>query len=284
MGRGGVLLEGVEHFYPEHSLGCGQAFRWDREKVTYTGIVQDKVIRLYSTDQTLFLENCTMEDYVGLWHHYFDFDRDYGAIKAVLSSDPIMAQAIGFGWGMRVLNQDPWETLISFILSANNNVKRIQLIIQRLSECLGRPIPFDGLVYYTFPSPQALSDAEEEVLRHCGCGYRAPYVLDAARRICSGALSLETLRHMSYEKAFKDIQQCMGVGPKVADCILLYGLGHTRAFPVDVWVKRVMEHFYCKGPAAPKSIKELADRQFGEYSGIAQQYLFYYAREKKVGK
>lgn len=281
---GGVLLEGVEHFYPEHSLSCGQAFRWEREHDMFSGIVQDKVVRIHYSDQTLFLENCTLEDYEEIWRHYFDFGRDYGAIKAVLSADPILAQAIDFGWGMRVLNQDPWETLISFILSANNNVRRIQWIIKGLSECFGRPIRFKDQLYYTFPSAQALSDAGEETLRRCGCGYRAPYVWDAARRVCSGALSLTTLRHVPYEKAFAEIQQCMGVGPKVADCILLYALGHTCAFPVDVWVKRVMEHFYLEGAAAPKCIKELAGRHFGAYSGIAQQYLFYYAREKKIGK
>ncbi len=281
---GGVLLTGVKDFYPDHVFDCGQAFRWEKDEKGYRGIVADKAVRIQYQSQTLLIENSTLEDYTQIWHSYFDFDRDYSCIKEMLEKDPVLKRAIHYGWGMRILNQDPWETLISFILSANNNIQRIRQIIKRLSIAYGKPVFFDGLEYHTFPTPQVLTSASDADLRLCGCGYRAPYIKETARMVKEGELPLSDLQHYPYGEAFARIQSCMGVGPKVADCILLFSLGQTTAFPVDVWVKRVMEHYYCSAPMSVKGIKDLAIDLFGAYGGLAQQYLFYYAREMKIGK
>ena len=281
-----VTISDTADFYPDHIFDCGQAFRWNRDGNGYIGIVRDKVIRVsyHDRDSTLTLENCSLDQYNRFWRHYFDLDRDYGQVKRKLSSDPVMKEAIRCGWGMRILNQDPWETLISFILSANNNISRIKGIIEKLSIKYGKEIHWEGNTYYTFPTPEALSRAEEEDLRACGCGYRGPYIKKTACMASEGLISTSELRNLSYEEAHKALLGCMGVGDKVADCILLYSMERPEAFPVDVWVKRVMEYYYIGRPVPVRQIRSLAAEKFGKLAGLAQQYLFYYAREQKIGK
>ena len=281
-----VSIHGVRDFYPEHIFDCGQAFRWKSSKDGYTGVVGDKVVRVEFSeeDQRLLLDPCTLEEYHSFWKHYFDFNRDYGQVKKFLSSDPIMKDAIDYGWGMRVLNQDPWEILISFILSANNNITRIKGIIEKLSVNLGQRILWEGNEYYTFPTPESLAFAEDALLKECGCGYRGKYIKKTAEMVVRGLISPYELKELYYEEAHKELTSCSGVGDKVADCILLYSMEKAEAFPVDVWVKRVMEYFYIGHPIPAKQIKEVAKERFGPYAGLAQQYLFYYAREKKIGK
>ena len=189
-----------------------------------------------------------------------------------------------YGWGMRILNQDPWETLISFIISANNNITRIKGIIERLSQKFGREICWEGKSYYTFPAPESLACASEEDLKACGCGYRGAYIKKTAAMVAEGLISPYKIRELSYEEGHKTLLSCMGVGDKVADCILLFSMEKPEAFPVDVWVKRVMEYFYIGSPVPIRQIKTIAAEKFGKYAGLAQQYLFYYAREKKIGK
>jgi N-glycosylase/DNA lyase len=281
-----VQINDVSDFSPDHTFECGQAFRWNRDSKGYVGIVKDKVIRVifHPAEKRLTLENCSMEEYNSFWKHYFDLDRDYGRIKKELSLDPVLKEAIGYGWGMRILNQDPWETLISFIISANNNIRRIKGIIEKLSMKYGREIPWNGNVYYTFPSPEALSRAEDEDLKACGCGYRGRYIKETAGMVRDGLIEPEGLKELSYEEAHKTLLGCMGVGDKVADCILLFSMEKTQAFPVDVWVKRVMEHYYFHRSVPIRQIKSLAAEKFGRHAGLAQQYLFYYAREQNLGK
>lgn len=281
-----VWIQDVTDFCPQHIFECGQAFRWNRDKRGYIGIVGDKVIRAdyHEEEQMLVLENCTLEDYHHVWKHYFDLDRDYGKLKKQLSSDEIMKDAVQYGRGIRVLNQDPWETLISFIISANNNLKRIQGIIEKLSIKYGREINWDGNCCHTFPTPGSLAFAREEDLKACGCGYRGSYIKKTARMVVDGLVLPYQLKHLPYEEAHKALLGCSGVGDKVADCILLYSMEKTEAFPVDVWMKRVMEYFYVGQPASAKQIKSIAAKRFGKVAGLAQQYLFYYAREKQIGK
>ncbi|HHT66576.1 MAG: DNA-3-methyladenine glycosylase family protein [Caldicoprobacterales bacterium] len=281
-----VWIQGVTDFCPQQVFECGQAFRWNRDTRGYIGIVGDKVIRAdyQGQKQMLVLENCTLEDYHNVWKHYFDLDRDYDKVKRQLSSDKIMKEAVEYGRGIRVLNQDPWETLISFILSANNNVKRIQGIIEKLSIKYGKEIIWDGKRYHTFPAPESLAFAREEDLRDCGCGYRGPYIKKTARLVVDGLLFPYQLKYLPYEEAHRALLGCSGVGDKVADCVLLYSMEKAEAFPVDVWVKRVMEHFYIGHPASVKQIKSIAAKRFGKAAGLAQQYLFYYARDKQIGK
>jgi N-glycosylase/DNA lyase len=281
-----ATVSNVSDFYPDHIFECGQAFRWNRDSRGYIGIVGNKAIRVvfHDKDNTLTLENCSLEEYSAFWKHYFDLDRDYGRIKKELSSDPVMKEAIQNGWGMRILNQDPWETLISFILSANNNIRRIKGIIENLSVRYGEEIHWGGSTFFTFPSPDALSRAEEEDLKACGCGYRGPYIKKTACMVRDGIIVPERLKDLSYEEAHKALLGCMGVGDKVADCILLFSMEKPEAFPVDVWVKRVMEHYYIQRPVPIRRIKSIAAEKFGRHAGLAQQYLFYYAREQKLGK
>lgn len=282
----GVWIYNVSDFSLQHIFECGQAFRWIQDKDGYTGIAGDKVIHASydEQEQALILDNCTLEDYCNNWKHYFDLNRDYGSIKEELSSDNVMKEAVRHGWGIRVLNQDPWETLISFIISANNNIKRIQGIIEKLSVKYGKKIYWKGKHYHTFPTPESLAYAREEDLKACGCGYRGPYIQKTARMVADGLISPYQLKELPYEEAHKALLRCSGVGDKVADCILLYSMEKTEAFPVDVWVKRVMEYFYAGQPTPAKQIKSIAKKKFGKYAGLAQQYLFYYAREKQIGK
>jgi len=283
-----VWIEGVKDFSLEHIFECGQAFRWnpDDDSGGYVGVVGNRVVRAdyYDKDHVLVLDNCTLEEFNTYWKHYFDLDRDYGKVKEELSSDNIMKQAVQYGWGIRVLNQDPWEILISFIISANNNIKRIKSIVEKLSGKYGKEICWQDRSYYTFPTPESLANTEEAELRECGCGYRAPYIQKTARMVADGLISPYQIKELPYQEAHKELLRCTGVGDKVADCILLYSMEKTEAFPVDVWVKRVMEYFYTDQEETAKKIKAIAKERFGKYAGLAQQYLFYYAREKQIGK
>jgi N-glycosylase/DNA lyase len=285
-----VRVYGVTDFCLEHIFECGQAFRWNRSQKGYTGIAAGKVINVdyMEEDQVLILKGCTTDEFNEFWKHYFDLTRDYSQIKMDLSSnDQIMEEAVRYGWGIRILNQDPWETLISFIISANNNITRIKGIIEKLSRKFGKQISGEGnegSPCYSFPSPLSLALADEEDLKACGCGYRGKYIKHTAGMVVNGLIDIYGLKNLSYEEAHRELVKCMGVGDKVADCILLFSMEKAEAFPVDVWVKRIMESLYI-GHTIPKGkIKTYAKKLFGPYAGLAQQYLFYYAREKKIGK
>lgn len=276
---GGILLKDVRDFYPLHIFECGQAFRWNWDGTGYVGVVGDKVVRVSYHNGNVLLENASIEDYSSFWRHYFDMDRDYGQVKAALSCDPILRKAIEYGWGIRILNQDPWETLISFIISANNNIARIKRIIENLAVKFGRKVIWCEREFYTFPSPVALTTASVDELMACGCGYRASYIKRTAEMVYNGEIQLEQISSLPYQHAYTALMACPGVGPKVADCVLLFSMGKTEAFPIDVWVKRVMQHFYPEHSGTNREVKEFVWKKFGYLAGFAQQYLFYYARE-----
>ncbi len=274
----GITIKNVPHFNPVHIFECGQAFRWNRDGEGYIGVVKNRVVRLSYYQDDVTIENTCMEDYEKLWKHYFDMNRDYGLIKDILSKDPVLKKAVDYGWGIRILNQEPWETLISFIISSNNNILRIKGIIQNLACRFGAPLVWQGNKFYSFPNSDALAQASIEELMACGCGYRASYIKRTAQMVYNGSINLPMLKHAPYDQAYTALLNCPGVGPKVADCILLFSMGKGEAFPVDVWIKRVMEHFYPNSSGTNKKIKEFALGKFGLLSGFAQQYLFYYAR------
>ena len=281
----GVLrIEGLKNFNPKHIFECGQAFRWYWDGQGYVGVVGDKVVRVLWERSTLTLENATYDDFNIVWLDYFDLNTDYGRIIEKLSRDPILVEAIRHGWGIRILNQDPWETLISFIISARNGIDRIKATVERISQKFGEKISWAGRDYYKFPSIDVLADADEDELRSCGCGYRGPYIKGTAQLIRSGEINLDALKYMDYEDAKEQLLACPGVGPKVADCILLFSLRKGQAFPVDVWIGRIMEELYSQEMKEFKDIREFAENRFGDIAGYAQQYLFYYAREKQIGK
>lgn len=269
--EGCAVVEGVRHFSLSEIVESGQCFRWERTGPDrYRGVAHGRVLTVSQKGaDTLVLHDTGEEEFHRLWRGYFDLGRDYGEVKGLLSSDPVMARAIGFSPGMRVLRQDPWETLCSFILSANNNIARIKGIVGRLCALLGDPLedgPGGGP--YTFPPPERLAGLTSDALAPLRCGYRARYLLDAARMVASGELALEPLGAIPVEEARARLRRVSGVGPKVAECVLLYGFARAECVPVDVWIGRALSRYYPGG--MPPEIAPVA--------GLAQQYLFHYMR------
>ena len=254
---------------PALADGRIQAMRWGfaPDGGGYTGVAFGRVLHVTQDGGSIMLHGVDRAAYEAVWADYFDLARDYEALSDAFCGDEALRTAYAFSRGIRILAQDPWETLCSFILSQNNNIPRIRKIIASLCERFGAPIA--GTPFYAFPTAERLAEAGMEGLAEIRCGFRAKYVADAAARVASGALDLEALRKQSYETAKAALMTVYGVGAKVADCVLLFSLGFYEAFPVDVWVKKVIAKYYGEG---------FDGRRFGAYAGVAQQYLFYYER------
>lgn len=279
-----VIVENVKDYNPVHVFECGQSFRWIRqEDGSYIGVASGRVIRVAYTEGALELYNTNLTDFKNIWFDYFDLGRDYTLIKEKIMKDDIMKSAVAFGYGIRLLKQDIWEALISFIISANNRIPRIMKTVAAISEVYGNEIEMDGQKYYSFPSTKELLGTTLEKLEECRGGFRCKYIMDAAQKIEDGTVKLDEIPLMQTDEARKYLRRINGVGPKVADCVLLFSGTKYDVFPTDVWVKRVMEELYFKREASFKEIQEFAADYFGEYAGFAQQYLFYYAREKRIG-
>ena len=260
----------------EASCRCGQCFRWrPGAGGCWQGIVQGRAVTAKTEGGQLFLAPARPEE-GEFWGDYFDLGRDYRALEARMAADARLRPALPAGHGIHIFHQEPFETLISFIISANNNIPRIQGIIERLCARWGEKIGPDA---YAFPAPQALASRRESELREIGAGYRAPFILGSARRILEG-FDLEHLRQATLEETRRALRTLPGVGPKVADCVALFGLGHMEAFPMDVWMKRAMRQLFFQGAAAPTE-KELRHvlSELGTEAGIIQQYIFHYARK-----
>lgn len=281
-----IIIENVEQLVPKHIFECGQCFRWNvQEDGSYTGVVQNKVINVKKEDKYVILSNTNEGDFRQIWYNYFDLDREYGSIKKKLAVDPVLSEAIKFGHGIRVLKQDPWEILISFIISANNRIPMIKKAIENLSERYGEYIgDYKGKKYYSFPSADKLDHISVDEIKSCGTGFRAKYIQNASIIVSSKQMDIYSLKNLSTEDARKELMTFAGVGPKVSDCIMLFSMDKDDAFPIDVWVKRVMEHFYFDEDTKLKYIQSYAQDKFGQYAGFAQQYLFYYARELGIGR
>lgn len=247
----------------DETLDCGQAFRWKKIpsdfECTYEGCFLNDSLKISQKGEGLFVfHNTSEEEFLGKWVDYFDFGTDYTEIKRILSEDEILCKACDFAKGIRLLRQNSWECLISFIISQNNNIPRIKGIIDRLCD------RYDG----SFPSCEELSHEDADSLAYLRSGFRAKYLDDAAKRTASGEIDLEAIRSMPIDEARDSLKKIKGVGPKVAECVLLFGMYRTEAFPIDVWMKRVMEKYYPEG--FPDFARNIA--------GIAQQYLFHYIR------
>lgn len=280
-----LVLEDIKDFNLQHTFECGQCFRWEREEDgSYTGIAYGKVVNLKINRDTLFIKNTNIDDFNNIWTTYFDLDRDYSTIKNRLSKDIILKQAVEFGWGIRILNQEIWECLISFIISSNNTIPRIKKIINNICEKYGQPIWFGGKVYYSFPRPQDLYNKTLKDLAFCRSGYRAKYILDGVQATVEKQVRLNSIKALDTLQARKELMKIKGVGPKVADCVLLFSGQKYDVFPTDVWIKRIIEYFYFDGKASIQDVRKFAHEKYGELAGFAQQYLFYYAREMKIGK
>ena len=250
-----------------HTLDCGQAFRWEEKgNGVWHGTAYGKHLELCKeADGTLVLFNTTEHDFESIWRKYFDLDRDYGAVNKKLSKNEILKSAAEYSFGIRILNQEPWETLCSFIISQNNNIPRIKGIISRLCAEFGDDA---GNGDFSFPSAEVIAEKTAEDLAVLRAGFRVKYILDAARRVASGEIDLKQISSMPIEQARTQLMKINGVGPKVAECALLYGFGRVEAFPVDVWVRRIMDELY------PEGLPECTDG----VQGIAQQYLFHWRR------
>ncbi|MBQ3137414.1 MAG: DNA-3-methyladenine glycosylase 2 family protein [Clostridia bacterium] len=264
-----IILKNIECFAVELSLFCGQAFRWVKnEDGSFTGTVKGKVLNIFQNENQIIFKNTTLEDFENIWSHYFDLERDYAAICKNFENDIHLKKAKDEYYGIRVLNQDSWEALCSFIISQNNNIPRISGIIKRLCENFGERIDGEN---YSFPSYERLKNVSVDELGILKAGFRAKYIADAVEKLCSGEISLEKIKEMPIEDARQELMKIKGVGAKVAECTLLYGFGRKEAFPVDVWVKRIMSELYPDGlPGCTKNVE-----------GIAQQYLFHWRRNLK---
>lgn len=274
----------VKDFDLDHIFDCGQCFRWRKQDDgSYTGIAEGRIVNMsLSADNLLTIKNIcgrsSGDDFDAIWKDYLDLDTDYGEIKKTLSSgDPVMKKAISGGEGIRILKQDLWEAIVDFIISQNNNIPRIKGCIENLSRLCGEPLAGDyteeicGLAPFDIPSPEKLASMTVEELAPVRLGYRAKYLIETGRQVCEKGLPND----------YEGLVQLCGVGPKVANCIALFGMGMTESFPIDVWVKRVMNVMYGFDEEDKKGMAEFAKKRYGKLSGYAQQYLFYYIREQK---
>jgi len=282
-----IILKDINSFNIEQILECGQCFRFYKiSEGHYLIIAKAKVLKILQTDEEVIFYPATIEDFKNLWISYFDLNRDYDIIKQRLAEkDQYLNKAIDYAPGIRILNQDPWECLISFIISQNKQIPHIKQVVNHISRRFGQYIDtMDNIDYFAFPTAEELSKAKEEDLRACKAGFRAPYILDACKKIKSGEIDLEKLKYLPYEEAKTTLLNIKGVGPKIADCVLLFAFGKWEAFPVDIWIKRIMESLYFNREISLNEIGHFAREQFGNYAGLAQQYLFYYGRQLKIGK
>ena len=283
----GVVIEDVTDFNPKHIFECGQCFRWKLEEDgSYTGVVKGKILNVDMKDNKVYLNNTTLEDFNTIWYNYFDLGRDYTQIKKELKSmDEYLDKACDFGYGIRILQQDGWEMLISFIISSNNRIPMIQRAIDNLSREYGQYIGnYKGKDYYSFPTPEELNKASQEDIRACQTGFRDKYIKSTCDNVILNNEDVCEYTNLSTDECIKSLLKFNGVGPKVADCIALFGMKKYDTFPVDVWVKRVMQEFYVEDDMSLPKIRKFAIDKFGDLSGFAQQYLFYYARELGIGR
>ena len=281
-----LKLKNVKSFNLKDIFECGQCFRWNENKdSSYTGIVKNNVIKIYQNNNNLIVKSYGEDNIEELFDFYFDMNTDYEKIKIKLSRiDSYMLESIKYGEGIRILNQDLWETIMSFIISANNNIPRIKGIIEKLSRTYGNEIIWNNEKYYSFPTVNQLSKATVEDFRKLGLGFRDIRMYETTKMILEKQIDLEKLHQEKDTNIVREeLLKLSGVGPKVADCILLFStLKRFDVFPIDVWVRRVMNELYIKNTdetkVSKKQILEIAQEKFGNLSGIAQQYLFYWRK------
>ena len=253
------------------TLDCGQAFRWVElarkgEDSLWEGAAFGRVLRLEQRGDRVWFY-CSPEELESTWRSYFDLDTDYGEKRKRLGAmSPALREAAAFAPGIRILRQEPWEALCSFIVSQNNHIPRIKGILQRLCDAFGEPIPGTG--WHAFPRPEVLAGKTAEDLAVLRAGFRAKYLVDAARKVASGQVDLDLVSQAPVEVGRQELQKIFGVGPKVAECALLYGFHKTECFPMDVWMKRAMATL----------LPGRDPKEFGKDAGLAQQYLFHYSR------
>ncbi len=279
-------IEDIKEFELSHIFECGQCFRWEKEDDgSYTGVIKSGVLNVRKENGKIIFHGIFDGSIKDIVNDYFDFDTDYKKIKDTLSKVDInLKKSIEYGYGIRILHQDLEETIISFIISANNNIPRIKGIINRMSKKCGKKIDFLGKEYYLFPEISELSKLSVKDLRELGLGFRDKRIYDTIRKILNKEIDLENLKKIDdTDLVREELLKLDGVGPKVADCIMLFSLKKYDVFPIDVWVRRVMNELYIKNEDETKvsknAIDKLSKEKFGALRGLAQQYLFYFRRE-----
>lgn len=281
------VINKIPTFKMKDIFECGQCFRWNKqEDSSYIGIFLNNVLHVSETEDKIIFKGISEGNIEEVVKQYFDLNRDYEKIQNELKKvDENMEKSINYGQGIRILNQDLWETIISFIISANNNIPRIKGIIERLSKKYGKAISYNNKIYYTFPTPEELKDVTVEDFRKLGLGFRDIRLYETTQSILNKKVDLEKLKQEeNFNKVRETLLTLSGVGPKVADCILLFStLKRFEAFPIDVWVRRVMNELYIheeeEKKVKQKQIEQIAYEKFGNLAGLAQQYLFYWKRE-----
>ncbi len=265
--NGKIKISPVRDLDLAQTLDCGQSFRWiQQHDGSFKGVAYGKSVTVRLENEDMYIENADKADFENIWYNYFDFMLDYGKIREEISAiHPVLREAARYAPGIRILRQEPYEALCTFIISQNNNIKRIKGIVQRLCENFGEKLS-DG--EFAFPTAEKMSKLTPDDLAPLRAGFRSRYLVDAAQKVYSGEVNLEKCRTCDYEQARGELMKITGVGVKVADCTLLFGLHRIEAFPVDVWMKRAMA----------KLFPGMTAEDFGEYAGIAQQYIFHYSR------
>ena len=274
----------VECFNLKYTLECGQCFRWKQIDLNeYIGVIQDRVIRIKQEKNSVYVWSNKKENLKDVVYHYFDFNTNYSAIeKDIAKIDKNIKESLKHSSGIHILNQPLFETIISYIISANNNIKRISRSVNDISKRYGKEVEFEGEKYYLFPTLEEIKDVTIDELLNDGTGFRARYIKKDVEYFLENNNYFEELKSMNTEQATKSLSSLMGIGPKVADCIMLFALGKGEVFPVDVWVKRIMEKLYFKENTSLNEIRKYANEKFGDYAGIVQQHLFHNVREGNI--
>ena len=272
-----VFLEDAENFNIEQIFTCGQCFRFHKtDDNRFEGVAFGRYLSVSQIENLVVIHNCTIDEFKSVWNDFFDIDTDYGSLSNSLSVDDIMIEAVKYGNGIRILKQDLFECIISFIISQNNSIPNIQRVVERICENYGDCI---GTVYgrkqYSFPSPQQLARASVDDLTKLKCGYRAAYIFEFVNKVIKNEFNIQSVFDMSTSDARRCLMSCKGIGGKVADCILLFCYHKFDVFPTDVWVKKAMKDLY---NTEVKDIDAFSNDYFGKNRGLAQQYLFYYKR------
>lgn len=285
--KGSVVLKAPDSFIISQTLECGQCFNFNKiSDENYAVTAYGKVLHILSEGENIVFKDISKYEFEQTWCHYFDFNRDYEEIKSFLSQkDETLRAALEYAPGIRIINQEFFQCLISFIISQNNRIPMIKKVVSNLSQKYGEYITtINGEDYFSFPSPEKLYGIDAKELMECKTGFRGKYIEDAVKKYVKGSLEHENFSSMTNEQVREKLMTINGVGPKVADCVMLFSLGRNDVFPTDVWVKRIMSYFYFDRQETPiKEIHKFANELFGSYSGFAQQYLFNYARELKIG-
>ncbi|MDK2802591.1 MAG: DNA-3-methyladenine glycosylase 2 family protein [Oscillospiraceae bacterium] len=262
----------ISEFDLEETLDCGQCFRWkklsddlDTTKKVFEGIIYDRCLKIIQIEKLFIFEKIDELFFDTKIVEYFDLKTNYKIFNETFKKDKTINKALNYAKGIRIVKQDSWEVICSFIISQNNNISRIKGIIENLCKSYGKKISEEN---YTFPSPEVLEKVSLEKLMEIKAGFRCKYILDACKMVVSGELLIDKIDTMDIDEARKSLMRVKGIGPKVADCILLFGFYRLEAFPIDVWIKRALDYFY------PNGFPE----EYVEFGGVAQQYIFHYIR------